>query len=132
MITPSVGGATAVAGRPARRTRQRTGTARHLDASGGAAEGPEDIVFQLLWILLIGFILGVLAKLLLRGPQSIPWWLTMLLGAGGALLGNAVAGWIGVAHTSGIDWTRHALQIGFAVLLVAVVAPAWGRRGVSR
>jgi len=85
-------------------------------------------VFQLLWILLIGFVLGVLAKLILRGPQAIPWWLTMLLGAAGALLGNAVAGWIGVAHTGGIDWTRHLLQIGFAVALVAVVAPMWERR----
>ncbi|WP_395292709.1 GlsB/YeaQ/YmgE family stress response membrane protein [Kitasatospora hibisci] len=82
-------------------------------------------MFQLLWILLIGFVLGVLAKLLLRGPQAIPWWLTMLLGAGGALLGNAVAGWIGVRHTSGIDWIRHLLQLGFAVALVALVAPAW-------
>ena len=89
-------------------------------------------MFQLLWILLIGFVLGMLAKLILRGPQAIPWWLTMLLGAGGAWLGNAVAGWIGVAHTSGIDWTRHVLQIGFAVLLVAVVAPAWGRRKATR
>ncbi|MFJ3788853.1 GlsB/YeaQ/YmgE family stress response membrane protein [Kitasatospora sp. NPDC090091] len=89
-------------------------------------------MFQLLWILLIGFVLGVLARLLLRGPQAIPWWLTMLLGAGGALLGNAVAGWIGVRNTSGIDWIRHALQLGFAVALVALVAPAWtksrGRR----
>ncbi|GAA4986172.1 GlsB/YeaQ/YmgE family stress response membrane protein [Kitasatospora paranensis] len=85
-------------------------------------------MFQLLWILLIGFILGVLAKLILRGPQSIPWWLTMLLGAAGALLGNAVSGWIGVRHTSGIDWIRHLLQVGFAVLLVAVVAPVWSRR----
>ncbi|MFI9323106.1 GlsB/YeaQ/YmgE family stress response membrane protein [Kitasatospora aureofaciens] len=84
-------------------------------------------MFQLLWILLIGFVLGVLAKLILRGPQSIPWWLTMLLGAAGALLGNAVSGWIGVRHTSGIDWIRHILQLAFAVALVALVAPAWSR-----
>ncbi|MGA5820170.1 GlsB/YeaQ/YmgE family stress response membrane protein [Kitasatospora sp. NPDC094028] len=82
-------------------------------------------MFQLLWILIIGFVLGVIAKLILRGPQSIPWWLTMLLGAAGAWLGNAVSGWIGVRHTSGIDWIRHFLQIGFAVALVAFVAPAW-------
>ncbi|WP_371502164.1 GlsB/YeaQ/YmgE family stress response membrane protein [Kitasatospora sp. NBC_00374] len=99
---------------------------------GGTDDGPEALMFQLLWILLIGFVLGVLAKLILRGPQSIPWWLTMLLGALGALVGNLVAGWIGVAHTSGIDWIRHLLQIGFAVLFVALVAPAWGRRGTTR
>ncbi|MBO1417874.1 GlsB/YeaQ/YmgE family stress response membrane protein [Streptomyces sp. FH025] len=89
-------------------------------------------MFQIVWILLIGFVLGVLAKLILRGPQSIPWWLTMLLGAAGALLGNAVSGWLGVRHTAGIDWIRHILQIGFAVALVAIVAPAWTKSRQSR
>ncbi|MFE7529024.1 GlsB/YeaQ/YmgE family stress response membrane protein [Kitasatospora sp. NPDC057542] len=89
-------------------------------------------MFQLLWILLIGFVLGVIAKLVLRGPQSIPWWLTMLLGAAGALLGNAVSGWIGVRHTSGVDWIRHILQLAFAVALVAVVSPAWSRSHQNR
>ncbi|GAA1935666.1 GlsB/YeaQ/YmgE family stress response membrane protein [Kitasatospora viridis] len=89
-------------------------------------------MFQIVWILIIGLVLGLLARLLLRGPQAIPLWLTALLGAAGALLGNAAAGWIGVRHTSGIDWIRHLLQIGFAVVLVALVAPSWGRRRVQR
>ncbi|MER7757316.1 GlsB/YeaQ/YmgE family stress response membrane protein [Kitasatospora sp. NPDC097643] len=84
-------------------------------------------MFQLLWILMIGLVLGLIARLLLRGPQSIPWWLTMLLGAAGAWLGNAVSGWLGVRHTTGIDWTRHLLQLGFAIALVALAAPAWSR-----
>ncbi|WP_327070684.1 GlsB/YeaQ/YmgE family stress response membrane protein [Kitasatospora sp. NBC_01250] len=89
-------------------------------------------MFQIVWILIIGLVLGLLARLLLRGPQAIPLWLTVVLGAVGALLGNAVAGWIGVRHTSGIDWIRHLLQIGFAVVLVGLVSPAWSRRKVSR
>ncbi|MFD7731937.1 GlsB/YeaQ/YmgE family stress response membrane protein [Kitasatospora phosalacinea] len=89
-------------------------------------------MFQIIWILLIGFVLGLLAKLILRGPQSIPWWLTMLLGAAGALVGNLVSGWIGVRHTGGIDWIRHLLQIGFAVLFVGLVAPAWSKSRTSR
>ncbi|MFC1403236.1 MULTISPECIES: hypothetical protein [Streptacidiphilus] len=84
-------------------------------------------MFQIIWIVVVGLVLGVLAKLILPGKQSIPLWLTVLLGIGGALLGNAVASWIGVAHTSGIDWIRHALQVGFAVALVAVGAPLWER-----
>ncbi|MCX4744125.1 GlsB/YeaQ/YmgE family stress response membrane protein [Kitasatospora sp. NBC_01287] len=89
-------------------------------------------MFQIIWILIIGLVLGLLARLILRGPQAIPLWLTMLLGAAGALLGNAVAGWIGVRHTSGIDWIRHILQLAFAVGLIALVSPAWSRRKVNR
>jgi uncharacterized membrane protein YeaQ/YmgE (transglycosylase-associated protein family) len=83
-------------------------------------------VFQIIWIVIVGLVLGLLAKLILPGKQAIPLWLTTLLGVAGALLGNAIAGWIGVRHTSGVDWIRHILQVGVAVFLVAVVAPAWG------
>lgn len=90
-------------------------------------------MFQLLWILLVGLILGALARLILSGKQDIPVWLTMLAGVGGAWLGNAVSGWIGVRHTGGVDWIRHALQLGFAVALVALAASLWaGRRSTAR
>jgi uncharacterized membrane protein YeaQ/YmgE (transglycosylase-associated protein family) len=82
-------------------------------------------MFQLLWILIVGLVLGALARLLLSGKQDIPIWLTVLAGVGGALLGNGVAGWIGVSHTGGVDWIRHALQLGFAVLLVVVASSLW-------
>jgi uncharacterized membrane protein YeaQ/YmgE (transglycosylase-associated protein family) len=86
-------------------------------------------MFQLLWIIIVGFVLGVLARLLLRGKQDIPMWLTVLMGMGGAWLGNAVAGWIGVRNTTGVDWIRHLLQLGFAMVLVALAASVWaGRR----
>jgi hypothetical protein len=41
-----------------------------------------------------------------------------------------------VGYTSGIDWIRHALQIGGAVLIVALGTPLYeklrGRRGGGR
>ena len=85
-------------------------------------------MFQLLWILIVGLILGVLARLILSGKQNIPIWLTVLAGVGGALLGNAVSGWIGVRHTGGVDWIRHLLQLGFAVALVALASGLYARR----
>lgn len=85
-----------------------------------------------LWAIIVGLVLGVLAKLILPGKQAIPLWLTALLGLVGALLGNAVAHWIGVGHTKGIDWVRHALQLGGAVLMVAVGTPLWARLRTSR
>ncbi|GAA1991124.1 GlsB/YeaQ/YmgE family stress response membrane protein [Catenulispora subtropica] len=89
-------------------------------------------MFQLLWIIILGLILGVLARLILSGKQDIPIWLTVLAGMGGAWLGNAVAGWIGVRHTGGVDWIRHALQLGFAVALVALASSLWAGRSAAR
>jgi len=76
-------------------------------------------VFQIIWIVIVGAILGVLAKMLLPGKQAIPVWLTVLCGMIGALLGNWLASAIGVRHTSGIDWIRHLLQLIGALVVVA-------------
>lgn len=88
-------------------------------------------MFQLLWIIIVGLILGVLARMILSGKQDIPIWLTVVAGILGAWLGNAVSGWIGVRHTGGVDWIRHLLQLGFAVALVALASSVWaGRKAV--
>ena len=85
-----------------------------------------------LWAIIVGLVLGLIAKASSPGKQDIPLWLTIICGILGAILGNAVAGWIGVRHTSGIDWIRHVLQLVGAVLVVAVITPLWasirGRR----
>ena len=88
-------------------------------------------MFQILWSLIAGLVIGALARLLLPGKQAIPVWLTMLLGVAGAFLGNGVASWIGVRHTGGVDWIRHILQIGIAMALIAALAPVWANRGKS-
>jgi uncharacterized membrane protein YeaQ/YmgE (transglycosylase-associated protein family) len=77
------------------------------------------------WTIIVGFVLGVIAKLILPGKQPIPWWLTIICGILGSFLGNAVAGWIGVRHTNGVDWIRHILQLAGAVLLVALGTRFW-------
>jgi hypothetical protein len=43
-----------------------------------------------------------------------------------------VAGWIHVNHTSGVDWIRHGLQLGFAVVLVALASSLYAGRKVAR
>ena len=86
-----------------------------------------------LWAIVVGLILGVLARAILPGKQHIPLWLTVIFGMLGALLGNAVAGWAGVGETAGFDWIRHALQLGGAVLIVALGEPLWAKiRGKRR
>ncbi|NJQ02088.1 GlsB/YeaQ/YmgE family stress response membrane protein [Streptomyces zingiberis] len=78
-----------------------------------------------LWAIVLGLILGLLAKLIIPGKQPIPLWLTTLCGMAGALIGNLVAQAIGVSTTPGIDWLRHVFQLGGAILVVALVSPFW-------
>ncbi|MFD5035121.1 GlsB/YeaQ/YmgE family stress response membrane protein [Streptomyces sp. NPDC058220] len=78
-----------------------------------------------LWVIIVGLVLGVLARAIIPGKQHIPLWLTIVFGILGSILGNAVAGWLGVAHTNGIDWTRHVLQLVGAILVVLVGERLW-------
>ncbi|MED7951327.1 MULTISPECIES: GlsB/YeaQ/YmgE family stress response membrane protein [unclassified Streptomyces] len=83
----------------------------------------------LIWALVVGLVVGLLAKLVLPGRQPVPLWLTILLGLVGALVGNALAGALGVRHTGGVDWIRHLLQVGVAAALISFTTAAQvGRR----
>jgi uncharacterized membrane protein YeaQ/YmgE (transglycosylase-associated protein family) len=97
----------------------------------------EATVFQAIWIVIAGLIIGVIARMLLRGRQDIPLWLTVVFGIVGALVGNLIASALGVRHTGGVDWIRHILQIGVAAGLIVLLAPLYhqwrlGSRGHTR
>ena len=88
-----------------------------------------------LWAIIVGFVLGLIAKAIIPGKQHIPLWLTTILGILGAVGGNAVARAAGVDATGGIDWWRHGFQLVAAVILVglgdrAYLAVRGGRRRV--
>lgn len=78
--------------------------------------------------IIIGLIIGALGRLVVPGKQNIPIWLTLLIGVVAAILGTLLAGALGVADTRGIDWIELALQVAFAVVGVAIIAGARGRR----
>jgi uncharacterized membrane protein YeaQ/YmgE (transglycosylase-associated protein family) len=71
-----------------------------------------------LWAIIVGFVLGVLAKAIIPGKQHSPLWLTTIFGIIGAIVGNAIARGIGIAATRGIDWGRHGLQLAAAIVIV--------------
>jgi uncharacterized membrane protein YeaQ/YmgE (transglycosylase-associated protein family) len=79
--------------------------------------------------IIIGLIIGALGRLVVPGKQSIPIWLTLVIGVVAALLGTFLAAAVGVDETAGIDWIELALQIGLAAAGVALVA---GMRGRNR
>ncbi|GHB29343.1 MULTISPECIES: GlsB/YeaQ/YmgE family stress response membrane protein [Streptomyces] len=78
-----------------------------------------------LWAIIVGLVLGLIARAILPGKQDIPLWLTVVFGILGSILGNAVATWIGVNDTKGIDWIRHLLQLLGAVAVVGVGDMLW-------
>ena len=82
--------------------------------------------------LVIGAIIGGLARLVLRGRQNIPIWLTIVIGIIGAVIGTFLAQVFGVAVTGGINWIELALQIAIAAAGVAIAAGAYGRRTARR
>lgn len=74
-----------------------------------------------LWAIIVGFVLGLIAKALIPGKQHSPLWLTTICGILGALAGNAIARGFGVEATAGIDWIRHVFQVVAAVVIVFFV-----------
>jgi uncharacterized membrane protein YeaQ/YmgE (transglycosylase-associated protein family) len=83
--------------------------------------------------IVIGAIIGALARLVLPGRQQIPLWLTIVVGVVAALVGTWLARVLGIPTvTRGIDWLELLVQLVLAVIGVAIVAGAYSRRGISR
>ncbi|MER6380409.1 GlsB/YeaQ/YmgE family stress response membrane protein [Streptomyces sp. NPDC001250] len=74
-----------------------------------------------LWAIIVGFVLGLIAKAVIPGKQHSPLWLTTICGMLGAIAGNAIARAVGVATTPGIDWSRHIFQLVAAIIIVGAV-----------
>jgi uncharacterized membrane protein YeaQ/YmgE (transglycosylase-associated protein family) len=87
-------------------------------------------VTGIIMALIIGLVIGALGRLVVPGKQSIPIWLTMLVGVVAALLGTVLARAVGVDTNSGgfINWAELAFQIVLAAIGVALVAGVGGRR----
>jgi uncharacterized membrane protein YeaQ/YmgE (transglycosylase-associated protein family) len=88
-------------------------------------------VSGILSALIVGLIIGALGRLVVPGRQSIPIWLTIVIGIVAALLGTAIARAAGLADTNGVDWIEVFIQVGLAALGVALVAGIGGRRSAT-
>ena len=78
--------------------------------------------------ILIGAIVGILGRLLVRGRQRISVLLTVLVGIVAALAGTWLATLIGVRDTGGIDWIELLFQVGLAAVFVAALSTGRRRR----
>jgi uncharacterized membrane protein YeaQ/YmgE (transglycosylase-associated protein family) len=70
---------------------------------------------QILGLIIIGIVIGVIARLVLPGRQKIGMLMTILLGIGGALVGGIIASAIG---------TGDIFELNFIGTIVGVIAAA--------
>jgi uncharacterized membrane protein YeaQ/YmgE (transglycosylase-associated protein family) len=79
--------------------------------------------------LLLGLIAGALAKLILPGKQGGGWFVTLLLGVVGAMLGGWLGGLIFNVNLQGFfNLSTWVLAIGGSVLVLLIYGLLTGRR----
>ena len=82
----------------------------------------------ILWTIIGGVIIGLLGKFFAPGDRDkIPFWLTVICGILGILIGNFIYKGIWDYDTRGFDWWRHIWQVAVAALLVMGAASITGR-----
>jgi uncharacterized membrane protein YeaQ/YmgE (transglycosylase-associated protein family) len=82
----------------------------------------------IIWTILIGLIIGALGRLVVPGRQNISILWTIVIGIVASFIGFLIASALGVAHTSGINWIEHLIQVVLAAIGVALVAGVGRRR----
>jgi uncharacterized membrane protein YeaQ/YmgE (transglycosylase-associated protein family) len=79
--------------------------------------------------IIVGAVIGVVARLVMPGKQSIGMIMTVLLGAVGGLIGSVVAAQFGYHNANGgIAWIPFFIGVVAAVVLIAIYE-AVTRRG---
>lgn len=72
--------------------------------------------------IVVGLIIGALARLVLPGRQNISILMTMLVGVVAAVIGTAIARALGLADTGGFDWIELVIQVVVAAIGVSLVS----------
>lgn len=96
-------------------------------AQGEGGDGPELTLGGILVWILIGAVIGIVARLLIPGTGGMSWVLTIVVGIIGAVLGGWLAGEI-FAETEGVDWIASILVAAILVFIVARMGAGPRRR----
>jgi uncharacterized membrane protein YeaQ/YmgE (transglycosylase-associated protein family) len=75
---------------------------------------------QILGLIVIGIVIGIIARLVMPGRQHIGALMTVLLGIGGALIGGIVASAIGTGDILELNFIGTIVGIIAAVGLIAI------------
>ncbi len=87
------------------------------------------MIGSIILAIIVGAIIGVVARLVMPGKQNIGMIMTVVLGAVGGLIGSAVAAQFGYHNANGgIAWIPFFIGVGTAVILIAIWEAVTGRR----
>jgi uncharacterized membrane protein YeaQ/YmgE (transglycosylase-associated protein family) len=85
-----------------------------------------------LGFLLLGLIAGAIAKLILPGKQGGGWFITLILGVVGALLGGWIGGLFGLDITTFFSLGTWLCAIGGSIIVLLIYGAIVGRGSRSK
>jgi uncharacterized membrane protein YeaQ/YmgE (transglycosylase-associated protein family) len=83
------------------------------------------MLMTVIWFILIGAVIGILARLLIPGRNSIGTLMTILVGVVGAVVGGMIAGAVGAGNI-----LAFVFAVVIAAILVALLSGGGRRRRV--
>ena len=87
------------------------------------------MIGSIILALIVGAIIGLVARLVMPGKQDIGMVTTVLIGALGGLIGSAVASQFGYHNANGgVAWIPFFVGVAAAVVLIAIYESVMGRR----
>ena len=91
------------------------------------------MIGTILLALVVGAIIGLVARLVMPGKQNIGMIMTVLIGAVGGLIGSAVASHFGYHNANGgVAWIPFFIGVAVAAVLIAVYEAVTGRGSRTR
>ena len=87
-------------------------------------------MFQILGLIVIGLVIGALARLIKPGKQRIGLLMTLLLGVGGAIIGGVIAGLLGTGSIFELNFIGFVIAVIAAVLLIGAAEGSAARKKV--
>ncbi|MCV7099420.1 GlsB/YeaQ/YmgE family stress response membrane protein [Mycobacterium palustre] len=87
------------------------------------------MIGSIILAIIVGAVIGVVARLVMPGKQNVGMIMTVVLGAVGGLIGSAVASQFGYHNTNGgIAWIPFFVGVAAAIVLIAIYEAVTGRR----
>ena len=80
---------------------------------------------SIVWMIIVGFIVGVLARFFYPGAVGLGFWMTTLLGVGGSLVGGVIAGLLFRSPSGKFQPAGWILSIIGAMILIWAYLNFW-------